>query len=94
MADNKKKTGASDRRTVAKGEKYEVAYFARKHGITAQQTRDLIDKVGNDREKLNKAAEKLKGKKPAKKAKKPAAKKAKKPAAKKAKKSAAKKARK
>jgi len=87
MADNKKKTGRSDRKTVAKGEKYEVAYFARKHGITAQQTRDLIDKIGNDREKLNKAAEKMKGKKPAaKKAKKPAAKKAKKPAAKKARK--------
>lgn len=43
---------------VVKG--YEVNYFARKHGITADQARDLIKKVGNDREKLNAAAEKMK----------------------------------
>jgi hypothetical protein len=60
MADNKKKTGKADRRTVAKNEGYEVAYFARKHGITKEQALKLIDKVGNDREKLNRAAEKLK----------------------------------
>jgi hypothetical protein len=62
MADNKKKTGKQDRRTVAKGEGYEVAYFARKHGITREQALRLIDRVGNDRAKLNKAAEKLKAK--------------------------------
>lgn len=60
MADNKKARGKADRSKVAKGESYEVAYFARKHGITAAETRALIDKVGNDREKLNKAAEKMK----------------------------------
>jgi hypothetical protein len=60
MADNKKKTGKADRRTVAKGEGYEVSYFARKHGITRERALKLIDKVGNNREKLNKAAEKLK----------------------------------
>lgn len=60
MADNKKKRGAADRRKVAKGEGYEVSYFARKHGITAEQARKLITKVGNDRDKLNKAAAKLK----------------------------------
>jgi hypothetical protein len=32
----------------------------RKHGITKQQAEDLIKKVGNDREKLNAAAAKLK----------------------------------
>lgn len=63
MADSKKKKTAADRRKVAKGQGYEVAYFARKHGITAEQTRKLIDKVGNDREKLNKAAAKIKKKK-------------------------------
>jgi hypothetical protein len=62
MADNKKKTGKADRGKVAKGEGYEVAYFARKHGITREQTRRLIDRIGNDREKLNKAAMKLKAK--------------------------------
>ena len=63
MADNKKATGSADRKKVAKSQGYEVAYFARKHGITAEQTRNLIDRVGNDRDKLNKAAEKLKSKK-------------------------------
>lgn len=62
MADNKKATGAADRKKVSKSQGYEVSYFARKHGITAEQTRKLIDKVGNDRDKLNKAAEKLKKK--------------------------------
>ena len=62
MADNKKATGAADRNKVSKSEGYEVSYFAKKHGITAEQTRNLIDKVGNDREKLNKAAEKFKKK--------------------------------
>ena len=59
MADSKTKRGGADRRKVAKGEAYEVSYFARKHGITAAQARGLIDKVGNDRDKLNKAAAKL-----------------------------------
>jgi hypothetical protein len=62
MADNKRKTGKADRSKVSRSEGYEVSYFARKHGITAEQTRKLIDKVGNDRAKLNKAAEKLKKK--------------------------------
>lgn len=60
MADNKSKRGRADRRRVAAGEGYEVNYFARKHGITKQQAEDLIKKVGNDREKLNAAAAKLK----------------------------------
>ncbi|KXU32385.1 hypothetical protein A0J57_11580 [Sphingobium sp. 22B] len=60
MADNKSKRGGADRRRVAAGEGYEVNYFARKHGITKQQAEDLIKKVGNDREKLNAAAAKLK----------------------------------
>ena len=65
MADNKKARGRADRSKVAKGEAYEVAYFARKHGITAAETRALIDKVGNDRAKLTAAVTKVK---PAKKA--------------------------
>ncbi|MFC7536413.1 DUF3606 domain-containing protein [Sphingomonas sp. GCM10030256] len=61
MADNKSKRGGSDRSRVAAGEGYEVRYFARKHGISREQAEQLIAKVGNDREKLNAAAEKLKG---------------------------------
>lgn len=60
MADNKSKRGGSDRRHVAGGEGYEVNYFARKHGISKDQAQDLIKRVGNDREKLNAAAGKLK----------------------------------
>jgi hypothetical protein len=63
MADNKKARGKADRAKVAKSETYEVAYFARKHGITAAETRALIDKVGNSREKLTKAVEAMKAKK-------------------------------
>jgi hypothetical protein len=60
MADNKSKRGTADRRQVAGGEGYEVNYFARKHGITKDQAQSLIKRVGNDREKLNAAAQKLK----------------------------------
>ncbi|WP_022682148.1 DUF3606 domain-containing protein [Sphingobium bisphenolivorans] len=56
MADNKTKRGGTDRSRVAASEGYEVNYFARKHKITAEQARELIKKVGNDRDKLNAAA--------------------------------------
>jgi hypothetical protein len=51
---------AQDRRKVAAGQGYEVSYFATKHGITRQQAGDLIARVGNDRQKLNGTAERLK----------------------------------
>jgi len=59
MPDNKSKRGKSDRSRVSGGEGYEVNYFANKHGITREQARNLIKKVGNNRDKLNRAAEKL-----------------------------------
>jgi hypothetical protein len=60
MADSSKKRGPADRRRVAGGQGYEVSYFARKHGITREQAAKLINEIGNDREKLNAAAGKLK----------------------------------
>ena len=60
MADDKTKTGQPDRSRVAAGEGYEVGYFARKHGITMEQARELIERIGNDRASLDAAAEKLK----------------------------------
>ena len=60
MADDKSKRGKADREKVSGSEGYEVAYFAKKHGITREQAVKLIDRIGNDREKLNKAAAKLK----------------------------------
>jgi Protein of unknown function (DUF3606) len=59
MADSKSKRGGTDRRRVAGGQGYELSYFARKHGISTEDARKLIAKIGNDRDKLNKAAAKL-----------------------------------
>lgn len=59
MADDKSQRGGADRRTVAGAEDYEVDYFAEKHGLTREQAKDLIKRVGNDREKLDAEAEKL-----------------------------------
>jgi hypothetical protein len=61
MADDKSNVGAADRPTVAKGEVYEVTDFAQKHGITAEQARGLIDRHGNNREELDRAAARLGG---------------------------------
>ncbi len=60
MPDDKTKTGAQDRRTVAGGEPYEVSYFAKKHGLTDDQVHELIKKHGNERAVLDAEAEKLK----------------------------------
>ena len=59
MPDNKSKRGKGDRSRVAGNEGYEVNYFANKHGITREQVRGLIKRIGNNRDKLNNAAEKL-----------------------------------
>lgn len=50
---------ANGGRTYA-GQGYDPTYFARKHGISKQQARELIKKVGHDRDKLNEAAAQLK----------------------------------
>jgi hypothetical protein len=60
MTDDKTKRGGADRGKVAAGEGYELGYFARKHGISRDQASDLIKRIGNDRDKLNAAAKKLK----------------------------------
>ena len=60
MADDKTKAGNADRSRVAGGEGYEVGYFARKHGITTEQARELIARIGNDRAALDAAANNLK----------------------------------
>ncbi|MCE7798705.1 DUF3606 domain-containing protein [Sphingobium sufflavum] len=63
MADDKANTGSQDRAQVAGAETYEVSYFAQKHGISADEARDLIAKHGNDRKTLDAAAESMLGKK-------------------------------
>jgi hypothetical protein len=65
MADEKTSRGRSqDPDRVAGGEGYEVEYFARKHKITPEQARQLIKEHGNNRETLDREAEKLKTKNP------------------------------
>lgn len=60
MSDDLTNRGAQDRARVSGSEGYEVEYFARKHGITTEQARQLIREVGNSREELDAAAERLK----------------------------------
>jgi len=59
MTDDKTKTGGGDRDRVAAGEGYEVTYFAEKHGLSTDQAAELIERVGNDRKKLDQAAAEL-----------------------------------
>lgn len=59
MADSTARRGSRDRKKVARGQGYEVSYFARKHGISIKQARELIEQVGNDRVKLNEAAKQM-----------------------------------
>jgi hypothetical protein len=60
MADNRNRRGKADRAKVARYEGYEVSYFATKHNIPLAKARGLIERIGNDRNKLNAAAAKLK----------------------------------
>ena len=40
-------------------EPYSVEYLARKHDISVEQARELMRKIGRDREKLNEVAARL-----------------------------------
>lgn len=59
MANTQSKRGIPDRRTIANNEPYGIEYFARKHDISREQARELVRKIGNDRDKLNAAASRL-----------------------------------
>ena len=59
MADDKRKPGSADRSKVSDSEQYEVAYFAKKHGITQAQARALIKRHGNSTKTLYAAAKRL-----------------------------------
>ncbi|PTM87155.1 DUF3606 domain-containing protein [Mycoplana dimorpha] len=52
MPDDKKAIGR-DRQRVAAEQVYEVAYFARKFGLTRDEARDIIKQAGNSRENAN-----------------------------------------
>ena len=57
MAKRERRSGSIQRRRS--DEPYNVGYFARKHDISLEQARELMRKVGRDRDKLNLAAAKL-----------------------------------
>ena len=51
MTDDKSKQGARDRSRVSGSEDYEVEYFAKKHGLTAEKAREIIKQAGGNRAK-------------------------------------------
>jgi hypothetical protein len=57
MAERKKLSSGIQRRTS--DAPYSVDYFARKHDISLEQARELMRKIGRDRDKLNEAAAKI-----------------------------------
>jgi Protein of unknown function (DUF3606) len=59
--DDKSNRGEPDRRRVSGSEDYEVAHFAKHHGITQQQARELIARHGNNRKELVEALSRVKG---------------------------------
>ena len=48
---------AQDRKLAAGAQAYELRYFARKHGLTADQARGILQYAGPSREKANRLAE-------------------------------------
>ena len=59
MPDDKTKVGEADRSRVSADQDYEVRYVAEKYGLTVDQVKKLIARVGNDRAKLEEEAGKL-----------------------------------
>jgi hypothetical protein len=59
MPDNKDITGGADRSQVAGREDYEVQAFASRHGMTPDEVREMIERIGNDRDALEREAAKL-----------------------------------
>jgi hypothetical protein len=60
MAEDGVKVSGVERESAQRESAYEVADFARKHGLSMAEARGLIEKVGNDCMKLDEAAKKLK----------------------------------
>jgi hypothetical protein len=61
MADDKTKRGKQDRSKVAGGEKYEVAYVAKKFGVPQAEVKAVQKKVGPSRERVEAELKKRSG---------------------------------
>jgi len=59
--DDKTKVGKPDRSRVSADQDYEVRNIAEKFGLTADRVRELMLRVGNDRDDVEKAARELSG---------------------------------
>ncbi len=60
MAERSSRPGGPDRKHVTGRKGYEVDELAAKHGISNDQASRLIRNIGDDREKLDREAAKLK----------------------------------
>ena len=61
MADDKTNRGEPDRSKVSGSEDYELDYLAKKYGMTRAQARELVERVGTNRGKLDEAAKRMTG---------------------------------
>ena len=61
MPDDKTKVGKPDRSRVSADQDYEVRNIAEKFGLTVDRVRELMLRVGNDRDDVEKAARELSG---------------------------------
>ena len=61
MPDDKSNRAEPDRSRVSANEDYEIVHFAKHHGISRQEARDLIAKHGNSRRELVAAVSSMKG---------------------------------
>ena len=55
MPDDKTRVALSDRSRISADQDHEISYLAQKYGLSQAQIRELISRVGSDRDKLNRA---------------------------------------
>ena len=55
MPDAKTQVGVSDPRRITPDQEHEVSNLAQKYGLSQAQIRELISRVGSDRDKLDRA---------------------------------------
>ena len=52
MADDKNKQDGTDRSRVSASDEHELRYVAEKLGVSVERVREAIERVGNDRDKV------------------------------------------
>lgn len=59
MSDNRSILLGPDRVRAAGADDYDLHAFARRHGLTPDEVRDMVERVGPDRDALEREAAKL-----------------------------------